>query len=209
MISMFNNNKRHREKIRGFSLIEVLVGSFVFDLIALSAYQVFAGLMSAVSVSRGKIVAIEVVNEQIEIIRNLPYDDVGIVNGLPVGKIQGTQTITRDGFMFNIQTTIRNSADPFDGTIGGNPSDLSPADYRLVDLDISCLNCKAFSPLKFTTLVAPYALETASTNGALFIQVFDAEGIPVPGASIHLVNTQTDPDTIVNDTTDNGGWLKI
>ena len=87
--------------------------------------------------------------------RNLAYGDVGILGGLPVGKIQRTETILRDNYSFTVQTTIRSMDDPFDGIIGGNPNDTSPADYKLADLDITCSNCKVFSPLKFTTLVAP------------------------------------------------------
>lgn len=194
---------------RGFTLVESLVGASIFIVLALSGYRAFGVLMDAVSASQAKIAATALANEKFEIIRNLPYTDVGIIAGLPSGKIQKIENITRDNFSFVIDTTIRSVDDTFDGTIGGAPSDTSPADYKLVDLDITCPSCKIFSPLNFTTLVAPHALETASTNGALFIQVFDADGIPVPNASLHIVNTQTNPDTIIDDITDSSGWLKI
>src|SRR3989344_2389895 len=194
---------------KGFTLIETLVGSVIFVVLALSAYKAFGVLMDTVVMSRAKLVATTLANEKFEIIRNLPYDDVGILGGLPVGKIQRTEIILRDDYSFTIQTTIRSVDDTFDGTIGGSPSDTSPADYKLADLDISCSNCKTFTPLNFTTLVAPRALETASNNGALFIQVFDSGGVPVSGASVHIVNTETNPDTIIDETTDNGGWIKI
>ena len=193
----------------GFTLIETLVGSAVFLLVALSSYQAFGVLMEAVSGSQAKIAATAVANEEFEIIRNLPYTDVGIIGGLPVGKIERNKTIVKDNYSFDVQTTIRSVDDTFDGTIGGSPSDTSPADYKLADLDISCSNCKTFTPLNFTTLVAPRALETASNNGALFIQVFDSGGVPVSGASVHIVNTQTNPDIIIDESTDNGGWIKI
>jgi len=196
-------------KNRGFTLIETLVGSIVFALVAVAAYQAFAGLMSAVLSSRAKVAATSIATEKFEIIRNLPYVDVGISGGIPSGKIARNQTVTRDGYIFHIQTTIRNYDDPFDGTITGSPSDTSPSDYRLVHLDINCSNCKHFSPLQFTTLVAPYALETASNNGALFIQVFDALGSPVQGASVHIENNNVVPAISIDETTDNGGWIKI
>jgi Tfp pilus assembly protein PilE len=197
------------KKRKGFTLIETLVGSAVFIVVALTAYRAFGVLMEAVSSSQAKIAATSLANEKFEIIRNLPYNDVGIVAGLPVGKIARTQNVTRDGYAFTIVNTIRSVDDAFDGTIGGNPSDSSPADYKLANLDITCSNCKIFSPLKFTTLVAPRALETTSNNGALFAQVFDAGGLPIAGASVHIVNTQTNPDTIIDEITDNSGWVKI
>jgi prepilin-type N-terminal cleavage/methylation domain-containing protein len=194
---------------RGFTLIETVIGSVVFAIIALSSYQAFSTLMNAVVVSQAKLAATELVNEQIEIIRNLPYTDVGLLGGIPAGKINRNQGLIKNNFSFNLETTIRNMDDTYDGIIGGNPNDTSPADYKLVDFDLTCTNCKNFTPLKFTTLVAPHALETASTNGALFVRVFDAGGIPVPGASIHIVNTATNPDTIIDESSDNAGWLKI
>ncbi len=193
----------------GFTLIEALVGSAIFLLIALSGYKAFVTLMDAVGASQAKIAATSVANERFEVIRNLPYDDVGLVGGLPVGTVEREETITRNNYVFDLLYTIRSTDDPFDGTIGGSPNDSSPSDYKLVDLDITCAQCKVFSPLKFTTLVAPHALETASTNGALFVQVFDANGLPIQGADIHIENTSTTPDTIIDETTDNEGWLKI
>lgn len=194
---------------RGITLIESLVGSVVFVLVALTAYQVFGTLMDAVLSARAKVAAASLANEQFEIIRNLPYEDIGVVSGLPSGKIPREQVLVRDGYSFEVTTTIRNVDDTFDGTIGGTPSDSSPADYKSVDLDITCSNCKIFPALTFTTLAAPYALETASTNGALFIQVIDAEGMPVSGASVHIVNSQPNPDIVIDELTDNGGWVKI
>ena len=194
---------------RGFTLVETLVGTAVFVLVSLSAYKAFGVLMDAVSASQAKIAATSVVNEKFEIIRNLPYENVGIPNSIPTGEIPRNQSITRDGYSFDVLTTIRNIDDPFDGTIGGTPSDSSPADYKLADLDITCSNCKIFPPLKFITLVAPHSLETASPNGALFIKVFDSEGLPIQGASVNIENTQTNPDIIIEETTDNEGWIKI
>ncbi len=200
-------NFRNHQK--GFTFIETLVGTAVFLLVSLTAYGAFGVLMDAVRISKVKVAATSIANERLEIIRNLPYTDVGIIAGLPSGKIARTQNITRGGFSFEILTTIRNVDDTFDGTIEGSPTDTSPADYKLVDLDITCNNCKTFSPLKFTTLIAPHALETASTNGALFIRVFNTDGQPIQGASVSISNTQANPDITINDTTDNDGWLKI
>jgi Tfp pilus assembly protein PilE len=194
---------------RGFTLIETLVGSFLFIIIALMADKAFTVLESAVEFSRARVAATELANEQFEIIRNLSYGNVGVQNSIPAGSLQRTQNLTKDGWNFTVTTTVRNIDDPFDGTINSNPPDLSPADYKLAQLDITCDNCKAFSPLKFVTEVAPHDLGTASTNGALFVQVFDSNGLPVQGASVTITNNQTNPTTLIQDSTDNNGWLKI
>ena len=76
---------------KGFTLIETLVGSIIFLIIALSAYNAFGVLMNIVAASRAKLAATSVANEKFEIIRNLPYSDVGIIAGIPAGKIQRNQ----------------------------------------------------------------------------------------------------------------------
>lgn len=194
---------------RGFTLVETLVGIAVFVIIGVSIFNAYVKVIEVVRVSRVKIAATALANEQFEIARNLPYADVGIVDGIPTGKISRTQTLTRDNISFVVETTIRNIDDPFDGTIGGIPNDTSPADYKLVELKITCPSCKNFSSLTFTTHIAPLGLETASTNGALFVQVFDAVGLPVQGADVHIENNQPFPPIVIDDTTDNNGFLQI
>ena len=197
----------HHQK--GVTLVESLVGVAVFMIIAVSVYQAYGVAMNAIRVSRIKIAAAALANEEFEIARNLSYADVGIVGGFPSGKIPRTQTLVRDGAEFTVETVVRNIDDPFDGTIGGSPNDLSPADYKLIEIEISCALCRNFTPLGFTTSIAPRALETASTNGALFVQVFDAVGQPVSGADVHIENNQTSPAFVIDDTTNNDGMLQI
>jgi len=194
---------------KGFTLVETLVGAAVFLIISLSVYLTYAKTIDVVRIARLKTVAAALANEQFEIMRNLSFEDVGVVGGLPSGKIPRTQTLTRDGKQFTVISTIRNIDDPFDGTIGGTPNDLSPADYRLAEVEISCALCRNFQPIRFTTWIAPRALETASANGALFVRAFDAGGQPVSGANVHIENNQAFPPFSIDDTTNNEGVLQV
>lgn len=193
----------------GVSLVEAVIGVFVFSLIAFSLYQAFITLSRAVQANRLKITAAALAREQAEVVRNLPYADVGIVSGLPVGLIPHEQTLERDGREFTVTTTVRNVDDPFDGTIGGAPNDTSPADYKLVEIEIGCAACRDFVPLRYTTTAAPKGLETASTNGALFVQVFDANGVPIQDADVQVVNSTFDPPLIIEDVTNASGMLQL
>lgn len=206
---MLFKNKIQQKKDRAFTLIETLVGVAVFVIIATASYQAYVSLFTLINQNQYKILALNLANEQFEIIRNLAYSDVGIQGGLPNGKIPHNQTLVRAGVTFAVTTTIRNVDIPFDGTIGGTPNDLSPADNKLVELEVDCPACVNFTPVSITTTVAPKALETLSTNGALFVRVFDANGVAVSGASVHIVNTQANPDIIIDDVTDTSGILQI
>ena len=141
--------------------------------------------------------------------RNLTYSNVGVAGSIPSGVLLHTQTLVRDNYSYEVTTTVRNIDDPFDGSIGGTPNDLSPADYKVVEIEINCNNCKTFVPMVVTTNVAPKNLETASANGALFVRVFDANGNPVSGANIHIENNQTSPTVVIDDVTNNSGMLQI
>lgn len=194
---------------RGVTLVEMLVGAALFLVIATGIYGAFQSVLTVISASRAKIVAMDLANERFELIRNLPYEDVGISGSIPNGLLPHVETFVRSGFTFQATTTIRNIDDPFDGTIGGSPNDLSPADSRLVEIEIGCATCKNFAPVFVNSRVGPKNLETSSTNGALFIRVFDANGQPVPDADVRIVNSAAVPAILIEDTTNINGMLQI
>lgn len=195
--------------MRGFTLVELLIGTAVFLLVAIGIYQAFTTTLVLISDSRSKVVAMAFANEQFEVIRNMPYADVGIISGIPAGTLKHVETYVRSGYTFVATTTVRNIDDPFDGTIGGNPNDLSPADNKLVEIEIGCPTCKNFEAVFVNTRVAPKNLETASTNGALFIRVIDANGVPVADADVHIENNSAVPQIVIDDTTNTAGMLQI
>ncbi len=193
----------------GFSLIEVIVALGLFILFTVGVYGAIHFALKAVFNSRLRIIETAVLNEQVEIIRNLSFFDVGIVNGSPSGVLERTSVVARNGMDFVVTRTIRNIDDPFDGTIGGTPDDTAPADYKLVHIEVVCQDCAQQNPLSFVTRSGPQHLEGDPTHGALFIEVFDANGTPVPGAEVHVVATSTTPTFDFTDTTDNDGMLRL
>lgn len=194
-------------KKNGFSLIEVIFAASIFAVVAISVYSGFGSVQNLISASRDKIAAVDVLNGEMELVRNLSFSNVGVISGIPSGVLGATTTITKDGRVFEVTRSIRNKDDPFDGTIGGTPNDLSPADYKLVQISANCINCKKELNISAIANIAPKNLETASTNGALFIRVFDANGNPVPQAIVQVINTSSGIN--INETTDNNGTFQI
>jgi len=214
MKSLFNKKLRsynlRLKSVRGFSLIEVLVAVAVFMLFALGIYGGITFVFKIVYQSRIEILETALLSEELEVIRNMEFEDVGIENGVPAGVLPYSKTVVRDGVPFMVITTIRNIDDEFDGLVGVDPSETAPADYKLVEVSAICANnCSQKNPVILNTIVSPKGLEGASDNGHLFINVFDDDGLGVPGVSVHVVNSATDPDTVIDDTTDNDGWVKI
>lgn len=193
----------------GFSLIEVLVGITVFLLFAAGVWGSIQFVFKVVYQSRIRIIESALLNEQLEIMRNAPFDNIGIIGGVPSGVFARTSTTTRNNTVFEITRTVRNVDDPFDGTIAGTPPDLAPADYKFIEVEAICLSCKQHTPFVLSAIVAPKYLEGDQNTGALFVQVFDASANPVEGASVHIVATSTSPTVDLVDTTDSDGMLRI
>ncbi|MFA6486084.1 MAG: prepilin-type N-terminal cleavage/methylation domain-containing protein [Candidatus Magasanikbacteria bacterium] len=195
---------------RGFTLLEVLIAVAIFLLFALGVYGGLQLVYKIVYQSRTRILETTLLSEELEVVRNLPYESVGILNGVPAGLLSHTKTIQRNGESFDIVTTVRNIDDPFDGTAASTTRrDTSPADYKLVEMSAICSGCIQAEPVILSTIVSPKQLEGASTNGHLFIQVFDANGLPITGANVHVVNSEPNPDIIIDDVTGNDGWLRV
>jgi len=194
---------------KGFSLIEILVSIGIFLIFAVGIYSGIQFIFKVVYQSRLRIIETSILNEQIEIMRNVPYEDVGIVGGSPSGVLERNSTILRNGINFLVTRTVRNIDDEFDGVIGGEPNDTSPADYKFVEIEVVCSTCGQNIPLTMTTHISPRYLEGDPTHGALFVEVFDAGASPVSGATVHIVSTETDPQIDMTDTTDNDGMLRI
>lgn len=207
---MLYNNKNKNTGLsysNGFSLVEVVFAASIFALVALSIYQGLFSTTLLVSASREKIAAADLINSEFELVRNLSFADVGLVSGIPAGLLATSSIVVVDGREFEVRRFVRNIDDPFDGTIGGSPNDLSPADYKMVQIEVSCNNCKGQLEYKAYANVAPKNLEAASTNGSLFIRVFDASGDPVPQADVLVENSSV--GISISEETNNDGLLQI
>lgn len=195
---------------KGFTLIETVIAISIFVAIMVSIYSGFVNIQKIMNIIRVKGIMTNIANEQFEVMRNLSYQNVGTVSGIPSGVIPQNKTIERDGKSFFVNTVVRNVDEPFDGTFDGTSKDLSPADMKMIEVTITCSSCAAgLSPISFTTKIAPKNLETSSTNGALVVRVFDASGLPVSGASVHIINNNITPAIDLTDTTDASGILTI
>jgi prepilin-type N-terminal cleavage/methylation domain-containing protein len=205
---LFHNLTKIGRKRGGFTLVEVVVGSAVFLIIAMAAYQAYASLFTLAALDQYKILAIELANEQFEIVRNMPYANVGVQNGIPNGVIPQTQILTRGNVPFTVMTVVRNITVSLGAANASSTASTSPSE-KLVAVTISCGTCKNFTPLTLTTQVAPKNIITDTADGALSIKAFDANGNPVSGASVTVTNSTVTPSIVVNDTTNDEGVLNI
>jgi prepilin-type N-terminal cleavage/methylation domain-containing protein len=188
----------------GFTFIETLIGIAILLIVFLGLYGAFQLGLKIVAQSKARITAIALANQKIEITKNLPYNQVGTIGGIPSGNIEETETITRNNIEYTVKTTIGYVDDPFDGLA---PDDSLPNDYKKVKVKVSWpgfLGGEVF----LITDIAPKGLETTEGGGNLLISVFSALGIGIGQADIHIVNTSVDPPIDVTyQTNDQGRYL--
>ena len=194
---------------KGFSLVEAVVGITLFTIVATMIYQSYTSILSASSFAKLRSSALALANEQMEIVRTMPYASKKKKNGLPPGIIPRFQQFTRDNTTFNVTTTVRTIDDPFDGTVTTSPADLSPADYKLVEIEIGAPEHPELNNIFLTTYVAAKNLESNANNGSLFVRVFNANGQPLPQAFVTITNNTGTSTINILEVTDNNGYLQI
>lgn len=179
--------------------MEVLIGTALLVVVMVAFYSSFTSLFQLANASKFRSLAVELADEQFEIIRNMPYVSVGLTNGIPQGILNQTQILNRGGAEYVVDLTIRN--------INLSTTTVQASD-KLVEVRVDCPGCKNFEPVVLTGHISPANLASAGDGGALVTKVFDALGNPVQGATVNLVSVATSSITN-NDTTNNFGVLNV
>ncbi|MEX2055006.1 MAG: carboxypeptidase regulatory-like domain-containing protein [Candidatus Andersenbacteria bacterium] len=104
----------------GFTILELLIATFIIAVVVTGLFGFFVLSLRSTQEAERRVVATALGNERAEMIRNLPYELVGTVGGIPSGNIAQEETITRNGTTYTVRTDIRYIDDPFDGVAGGS-----------------------------------------------------------------------------------------
>src|SRR5688572_8730500 len=92
---------------RGFTLIEVVVATFIVGTVVAGMFGLFLLTMRGAQTGERRIVAIALANEKMEMVRNLPYLSVGTIGGVPAGSIPQAETVSRNNQTYTVRTDIR------------------------------------------------------------------------------------------------------
>jgi prepilin-type N-terminal cleavage/methylation domain-containing protein len=163
----------------GFGLIELVVA---ISLLAIMSLAFMGGMMStlkAYTVSRGQTVAEQVATDQMESIRRLGYDQVGLVGGNPPGTIPNSaQTKAVDGYSYTVVVDVEFVDDPVPTAA------VTQADYKRVTVTVTQVGNSKPDATMQTLVATPSA--ASSNNALLDVSVIDADNTPLVGASVSL-----------------------
>lgn len=195
---------------KGFGILEVVLATFVIGVVTVGIFSLITITMKATHDGQRRIIATALANEKMEMVRNLPYDSVGTVGGVPSGPIVQTEQIVRNGSSYTVATDIRYIDDSYDGTLGGNPSDTLNTDYKQVRVQVSWQSNAASSrPVLLITKIVPKGIEGGQSLGTLIFQALNAAGSGVAGATVRLINSQVTPPVDLTTTTNDEGKVVI
>lgn len=195
--------KRHKNS--GLTLVEVLVGAAILLIIFVSIFTVVRLGIRLTAQAKARFTATALANQKLEIARNLPYNQVGTVGGIPAGSILETETVIRNKISYTIKTTAIYIDDPFDNLF---PDDSLAWDYKRIKVKVSWSDFLG-GQIFLQTDIAPRGIETTGGGGIISILVFDANGQPIPQADIHIENNAVLPPIDVSYQTDNQGRLFV
>lgn len=172
--------------------IGLIISLGIFTILSQAVITLVVSAYDLIIYTRTRTVARHLVEEELEIIRNAPYDQVGTVGGIPAGNFKQEQTTDRNGLTYTLRTTIVYIDDPFDGF---SPTDTLPVDYKRVRVDAYWGGVGGVTPNKYTLYsdIAPRGVETIEGGGTLSVLVFDAGAEPVPQASVRVVASSASP----------------
>ncbi|MFA6184162.1 MAG: carboxypeptidase-like regulatory domain-containing protein [Parcubacteria group bacterium] len=200
-----NKNKYFK---KGVSIVEALVLIFVFSIITISFYSVFSVGSKYIIGSKNKIIATSLANERMEMLRNLAYDSVATIGGIPNGPIDPDENITVGGKIFRVTTDVRFYDDPADGIFDGSPFDNVSNDYKIAEVVVSWGDGGESERATLSSRFVPPGVENSVGGGTFSINSIDYAGNPVPNVTVNIYNNQISPTVnYTTHTSSNGNLL--
>lgn len=178
--------------LRGLSLIDVVIGTAIVLVVFVGLFGILRASVEVAGLARAKAAATAIAGSQIEYVRSLDYDSVGTEGGIPSGVIPQTATTTQAGTEFTVRTYIAYVDSPQDGS-GGADSNGVTTDYKIVKVTVSYSINDQDRDVVLVTTASPPGIETTVGGGTLRVEVVDAAGLPVPGATVRIQNSATSP----------------
>ena len=193
-------------RARGMSLIDVIVGTALLLVLFLALFGILRASLLLSTFAKAEAGATAVAEVQMEYLRSLTYDTLGTVGGIPSGVVAEDATTTEDGIAYATHTFIAYVDDPADGTGSADTNGIT-TDYKRARIEVSYTIGGQARTVVLVSEFAPPGIETTTGGGTLLIQVVDATGAPVEGATVHITNAATSPAVNLSTNTNAAGQV--
>lgn len=174
------------------SFMDAIIGTALTLIIFLALTALLRSSLTVASLAKNKTVATAVAESQMEYVRSLDYASVGTVGGIPAGSIPQYATTTSNGVDFITRTYIEYVDDPADGIEAADENGIT-TDYKRIKVEVTYTVANRVHAIDLLSNYAPPGIETTTGGGTLRIQVVNAAGAAVPGASVRIENPSVSP----------------
>lgn len=184
------------KKMKSFTLIEVLIGVFLILIVFLGIFAAYQLGLKVVGLSERKITATQIAQGELEKIKNLPYQEIGIIGAsLPEAKgiLERQTKKILNGVEYTIERKVKFVVDAADGNFLDDPCDW---DYKKVEIKVSWSGKFSGQVILVTDIAPKDKIEELSSceeqpGGVLTVQVFDAFGNFLSLPLIEVYNPST------------------
>lgn len=173
-------------------LMDVVIGTALLLIVFVALSGLLRSSLVVASLAKSKSIATAIAEGQMEYVRSLSYDAVGTVGGIPPGSISQYATTTSNGLTFVTRTYIEYVDDPADGLEAADETGVT-TDYKRVKVTVTYTVAGDQKVVDLISNYAPPGLETTTGGGTLKIDVVNAAGAGVPGATVTITNPSTNP----------------
>lgn len=187
----YHARMKHRPA-RGMSFVDVIVGTALIVIIFTALTGLLRSSLQVTRLAKTRALATAIAESQMEYVRSLSYDQVGTVGGIPAGPISQNTTVTQNNTTFQVRTLIVYIDDPADG-VGAADTNGITTDYKRMKVSVSYYANNRTQTIDLISNYAPPGLETTSNGGTLKINVVNASGAAVSGATVRILNTDLSP----------------
>ncbi len=191
---------------KGATLIEVLVGLTLVSFLVLTIYLALAKTVASIGESKQRVGAIAIANEKMEVMRNLEYNEVGVIDGIVSGPMLAFETVIRNNFEYQVYIDVRYIDDEFDGT---GVDDLIPTDYKFVEVVVYWNHLGKTKSIQFNSNFVPNGIETNMGGGTLVLNALTSGGENVSNVTVNLTSIENNPKVNYTAVTDNLGSLVL
>ena len=203
----FTTDIQRSKRTAGFTFVETIVAIGVLGIFFAAIAFILQQVLQNIGESRVRTTALALAQQKMELIRNLPYNSIGTIGGIPQGSISPTEEVTINNQSFTVTTSIIYIDDPFDEEV---PADLINTDYKRARIQVTWSGAyPSLTPVTFVTNIVPKGVETIVGGGTLYIRVFDSNGQAVSGASVKVDNTTIDPQIHMDTLTNSNGLVVL
>ncbi|HEC30505.1 MAG TPA: carboxypeptidase regulatory-like domain-containing protein [Candidatus Yonathbacteria bacterium] len=190
----------------GFSMVDVIVASALLSIVFLGIAGSFKTILELTFYNKTKLGAMTLVNEKMEFIRNMSYNNIGTIGGIPSGNILQTETVSLNGTEYT-RRVLAQYVDAVEDGSGSADTNGIMADYKRVKVEVSWTTKNKTRKVSLVSNFVPKGIETVSGGGTIIINVLNSASLPLANADVHIENSTILPAVSIDTFSNTNGQV--